>query len=109
MVELYGMGGPEVGTVSFPAMDPDGRWTRSQMSPAALAAADCRIREILDEGRRRAAAIVKENRELVESLRDLLIEKSVIEAKTLQAMTAGLTGKSAAAKGEPSLGDTIHG
>ena len=109
MVERYGMGGPEVGTVSFPAMDPDGRWTRGQMSPAALEIADCRIREILDEGRRRAAAIVKENRELIESLRDLLIEKRVIEAKALQTMTAGSSGKSAAAKGEPSLGDTIHG
>ena len=104
MVERYGMGGPDVGTVSFPAMDPDGRWMRGQMSPAAREIADRRIREILDEGRRRAAAIVKENRELIDSLRDLLIEKRVIEAKVLQTMTAGSSGKSAAAKANPPWG-----
>jgi cell division protease FtsH len=86
MVELYGMGGDAVGTASFPAMDPDGRWTRRHVSPAALEAADRRIREILDEGRQKAAAILAANRGLVESLRDLLIEKRVIEAKTLQGM-----------------------
>jgi cell division protease FtsH len=74
-------------------MDPDGRWTRDQMSPAALEAADRRIREILEEGRKRAAAILSENRAVVESLRDMLIEKRVIEAKTLVGMMGGLTGK----------------
>ena len=108
MVELYGMGGPEVGTVSFPAMDPDGRWTRDQMLPAALEMADRRIREILDEGCRRAAEILKENRELVETLRDMLIERRVIEAKALQTMTAVLAGRKAAADA-PTIGDTIHG
>ena len=33
------------------------------------------------------ATILGENRALVESLRDLLIEKRMIEAKTLKAMT----------------------
>ena len=81
------MGGDEVGTASFAAMDPEGKWTRGNLSPAALEAADRRIREILEEGRKQAATILRENRALVESLRDMLIEKRVIEAKTLQAMT----------------------
>ena len=40
----------------------------------------------LAQGRQQAAAILAANRGLVESLRDLLIEKRVIEAKTLQGM-----------------------
>ena len=87
MVEMYGMGGDEVGMASFRAMDSDGRWTRDQLSPAALEAADRSIRGILDEGRKKAETILGENRGLVGSLRDMLIEKRVIEAKTLQAMT----------------------
>ena len=92
MVELYGMGGDAVGLASFPAMDPDGRWTRRHMAPATLETADRRIREILEEGRKQAAAILGENRALVESLRDTLIEKRVIEAKALQAMTESIHG-----------------
>ena len=77
---------------SFAAMDPEGKWTRSHLSPAALEAADRRIREILEEGRKQAATILRENRALVESLRDMLIEKRVIEAKTLQTMTESKHG-----------------
>ncbi len=86
MVELYGMGGDEVGTASFAAMDPEGKWTHRCVSPAALETADRRIREILEEGSGRASTILRENRALVESLRDMLIEKRVIEAKTLKDM-----------------------
>ncbi len=92
MVELYGMGGDAVGTASFVAMDPEGKWTRRHLSPAALDATDRRIREILEEGRKQAATILRENRALVESLRDMLIEKRVIEAKTLQTMTESKHG-----------------
>ncbi len=38
----------------------------------------------------------------------MLIEQRVIEAKTLQTMTAVLAGRKAAADA-PTIGDTIHG
>src|SRR5262249_27484960 len=83
MVELYGMGGDAVGTASVLAMDPEGRWRRDCWSPAQLEVFDRRIREILEEGRQRAAAILRENRRLLQTLRDLLLEKKVIDAKGL--------------------------
>ena len=60
---------------------------RDNCSSFAALKADAMIRGILEEGRKKAATILGENRGLVESLRDMLIEKRVIEAKTLQAMT----------------------
>jgi ATP-dependent Zn protease len=51
---------------------------------------DNRVRELIEEGRSRAAAILKENQTLVETLRDLLIDQKIIDAKTL----TSLTGKS---------------
>jgi cell division protease FtsH len=83
MVELYGMGGDAVGSASVLAMDPEGRWRRDGWSPAQLEVFDRRIQEILEEGRQRAATILRENRHLLETLRDLLLEKKVIDAKTL--------------------------
>jgi cell division protease FtsH len=97
MVELYGMGGADVGSASVPATDPEGRWRRDGLSPAQLEAVDRRIREILEEQRQRAAAILRENRALVETLRDLLIEKRVIEAKTLKGVLGDLAPAKAAA------------
>jgi cell division protease FtsH len=44
---------------------------------------DRRIGEILEEGRRRAATILREQRGLIETMRDLLVEKKVIDATTL--------------------------
>jgi len=47
----------------------------------ALETADRRIREILEEGRKQAATNPAREPALVESLRDMLIEKRVIEAR----------------------------
>ena len=58
------------------------------LSPAQLEALDRRVREMLEEARQRAASILKENRALVETLRDLLLEKKVIDAKTLGELVA---------------------
>ena len=52
-------------------------------SPAQLESIDRRVREILEAARQRAASILRENRPLLETLRDLLLERKVIDAKTL--------------------------
>jgi hypothetical protein len=42
----------------------------------------------LEDARQRAAAILAEHQSLVETLRDLLLEKKVIYAKTLETIVA---------------------
>ncbi len=85
LVEVFGMGGEAVGVGHFraaggePGRDP-------HLSPAQLEILDRRVREILEEARQRAARILGENRALVETLRDLLVEKKVIDARTLKTL-----------------------
>ena len=55
-----------------------------ELSESKRQAMDQRIDEILRECQQKAAATVKANRPLIETLRDLLIEKKVIEATTLK-------------------------
>ena len=46
-------------------------------------------RELLEEARARAASILRENRVIVESLRDLLLDKKVLDAKALNELVPG--------------------
>jgi cell division protease FtsH len=89
LVEEFGMGGETVGLGICPTEHGAGQ-TRRQYSPAQLEAIDAGVRRILAEAQQRAAAILLEQRALVETLRDLLIEHKVIDAKAI----AGLKTKS---------------
>jgi ATP-dependent Zn protease len=60
-----------------------GNRSAREYSPAQLETRDRRVAEILQEARSRAAEILLTNRTLVETLRDLLLEHKVIDAKTL--------------------------
>jgi cell division protease FtsH len=91
LVEEFGMGGDEVGVVRYHADDGEPR-RHPGLSPAQREALDRRVRELLEEARQRAAAILKENRALVETLRDLLLQHKVIDAKTLATVTPGRDG-----------------
>ncbi len=84
LVEEFGMGGEEVGVRAFRAGEPQGE--RPPLSPAMMDAIDRRVRALLDEARGRAAAILAENRGVVEALRDLLVEQKVVDARSLSAM-----------------------
>lgn len=81
IVEEFGMGGDSVGLEHRDHGGSDRR--PRQYSPAQLELRDRRVAEILQEARTRAANMLRENKELVESLRDLLIIHKVIDAKTL--------------------------
>jgi cell division protease FtsH len=84
LVEEFGMGGEEAGVCRFHddrAEHPGGR--HPHLSQAQMEALDRRIREIVEDGRRRAAKLLRENQALVETLRDLLLQKKVIDAKAL--------------------------
>lgn len=82
LVEEFGLGGDETGVCRYHA--DDGQGTRvAQLSPTQLEALDKRVRDILEEARQRAVKLLNEQRTLVVVLRDLLLEKKVIDAKTL--------------------------
>jgi cell division protease FtsH len=85
LVEEFGMGGDEVGVCRY-GSDDGGRGRHPNLSPAQLEVLDGRVRDVLEEGRRRAAEIVTTNRGLVEALRDLLLEKKVLDARALGAV-----------------------
>jgi cell division protease FtsH len=89
LVEEFGMGGDEVGVRAFRAGEPRGE--RPALSQGMMEAIDRRVRELLDEARGRAAAILAENRSVVEALRDLLVVQKVVDARSLAAMMPAKT------------------
>ena len=82
LVEEFGMGGDAVG-LGRNVTTPSRREPQRQVSPAQLEAIDRQVRQLLEEARSRAAKILGEQRPLVETLRDMLLEHQVIDAKTL--------------------------
>jgi cell division protease FtsH len=95
LVEEFGMGGDDVGVCRFQADNGD-RVRHPDLSPAQLEALDRRVREILEEARQRAARLLKENRAAVVVLRDLLVERKVVDAKTLGTILPGKAGEQGA-------------
>lgn len=94
LVEEFGMGGDIVGVCRYESDDDRSPGRFRQLSPKQLEALDNRVRELLEESRLRAAAILKDNQTLVETLRDLLLKHKVIDAKTLSSITGKPVGKS---------------
>jgi len=90
MVEVYGMGGPELGLRQFRNLQNGERL--KDLSQEQLAALDRQVSATIGEAQERAATILRENRALLEGLRAMLIEKKTIDAKTLGAM-AGVKDK----------------
>ncbi len=84
MIEVCGMGGPELGLRQFRNLESGERF--KDLSPEQLALLDRRVSETIAEAQGRTAAILKANRAVLEALRDLLIEKKTIDAKTLGAL-----------------------
>jgi cell division protease FtsH len=82
MVEVLGLGDDErIGTVRY--QHADGK-RAADLSPAQIEALDRRVREIVEEQRQRAAALLRERRPQIEALRDLLVEKKAIDARALR-------------------------
>ena len=82
LVEVHGLGGPDAGVARY-VSEKDERQRRADLSESQKEALDRAVRTLLEEGRQRAAQILRENRALLESLRDLLMEKKTIDAKTI--------------------------
>jgi cell division protease FtsH len=86
LVEQFGMGPDEVGVRLY--TDPGAR-DQAQISEGTRAAIERGVREILERERQRARSILAEKKDLLTSLRALLIEKKVLDRQAL----AQLLGK----------------
>ena len=84
LVEEFGMGGDEVGLAHSPTYQRQG--SRQVLSPQHLGAIDLQVRTILQQAQERARQILSEQQAMVETLRDMLLEHQVIDAKTLKEM-----------------------
>jgi cell division protease FtsH len=92
LVEEFGMGGDAMGVRRLERRNAEDL----EPSETLKAHAEAEVRRILEEQRARSGKILKENRQLVETLRDLLLEKKVLDRETLKAFfPAGLNSKPA--------------
>lgn len=83
LVEDLGMGGPSVGVLNFLNPDADRRTRLPALSEAKREALDKRVIGLVEEARQRAAKILKENQTILETLRDELLARKVIDSKSL--------------------------
>jgi cell division protease FtsH len=94
LVEVHGYGAPDV--VQYRRMDEQGV-RHPDLSPKLLEELDERVRAIVEVQRFRAENIIKENKAMVATLRDLLLEHKTIDAKVLSELapekTAGKAKK----------------
>jgi cell division protease FtsH len=87
MVEVCGMGGGEVVNLRQFWSVQEGK-RLSNLSEEQLILLDRQVNKLICEARERAAGILRDNRALLEALRDMLVEKKTIEAATIKSMMA---------------------
>lgn len=83
LVEDFGMGGDDVGVVSFASRQPGSDGRRSELSASQLEAIDRSVADLLRDARERAAEILSQNKGIVELLRDELLERKSLDAKAI--------------------------
>ncbi len=84
LVEVQGLGGGKLGVVQFIDMQTNKPMKRrDDLAAETLAAIDVRVAEIIEEQRKRSEKIVRENKAVIETLRDMLLEQKTIDSKTL--------------------------
>ena len=104
LVEVHGMGNADVGLVRYRA-DDDDHALRPDLPEAKREAIDRNVTEILEKARERAAQILRDNRAVLETLRDLLIEHKTIDAKSLTQMVPSAPKKATASTESADSGD----
>ncbi|HZY87243.1 MAG TPA: AAA family ATPase, partial [Gemmataceae bacterium] len=86
MVEVCGMGGDgqDINLRQYRSLESGERL--NNISEEQLSALDKQVNELIARARKRAEGILRDNRKLLEALRDLLVEKKTIEASALKGM-----------------------
>ncbi|MDP1825364.1 MAG: AAA family ATPase [Archangium sp.] len=94
LVEQFGMGGDHIGArrIEQSEHDPVSETLKASMEKA--------VREILDEQRTRSRRILEQNKILVSTLRDLLLEKKVLDKEALANILPATPKKDAVAAEE---------
>jgi cell division protease FtsH len=92
MVEVCGMGGDgqDINLRQYRSLESGERL--NNISEEQLAALDKQVNELIARARKRAEGILRDNRKLLEALRDLLVEKKTIEASALKSMMPSAPG-----------------
>ncbi len=92
MVEVCGMGGDgqDINLRQYRSLETGERL--NNISQEQLAALDKQVNELIAKARKRAEGILRDNRKLLEALRDLLVEKKTIEASALKSMMPSAPG-----------------
>ena len=85
IVEMCGMGGAEDHCLRQ-YRHPETGNRLDNLSQAELGAIDEKVNHVIAEARQRAAKILRENKEVLVLLRDLLVEKKSIDSKTIKEM-----------------------
>ncbi len=85
LVEEFGLGGQEIGPVRYLSDDPRNH-DRRRISEAQLETLDRNVQEILRQAHRRCTEMLQDHIDEVRALRNLLLERKVLDAKTLNAM-----------------------
>ena len=83
LVEDFGMGGDNVGVVSFASKHDRNDGRRSGLSASLLEALDKSVAMLLKDAQTRAAQILCENKRITELLRDELLVKKSLDAKAI--------------------------
>jgi cell division protease FtsH len=91
MVEFAGMGG-ETGLRQFSHSVEGGLRRSPELSEEQRASIDRAVNALINEAQTRAATILRDNRAILETLRDLLLEKKTLDAKALKDL-AGIEKK----------------
>ncbi len=87
LVEVQGLAGGKLGVVQYlDAHSNKPLKRRDDLSMETLTALDARVAEVVEEQRKRAEKIVRENKALIETLRDMLLEHKTVDAKTIKTL-----------------------
>ncbi|OWK38080.1 AAA family ATPase [Fimbriiglobus ruber] len=91
LVEVHGMAGGKNGVVQFTDTNRRDGSTgrRPHLAQETLKSLDERVAELVEAQRVRAETILRDNKALVETLRDMLLEKKTIDSKTIAQLGPG--------------------
>jgi cell division protease FtsH len=98
IVEMCGMGSEAISLRQF--RHPETGERLRELSEEQLSRLDAEVNKVIATAQQRAASLLRENRAALETLRDLLLEKKTLDAKTIREMFATAPGVLAAEKTE---------
>lgn len=102
LVEEFGMGGDDLGVRRFARIDPEEH--PPALSDATRAAMERSTREVLEAQRARARKLVSEHRDAIVALRDLLLEKKVLDREAFAPIAESTQKKPAGRKAKEAPG-----